>query len=349
MSSQTNGIKIIGSKSTENIAAVNGNNLPKYTQDAQSQSLNGITSMIPERDIGPPTNCKPFPHRSLSGPAKLTIQSMPVKSQPPMLSAGLSKANQINNNLKAVSNNKSDSLTSNSQKTNLLRSHNHGVTHDFREGLERVNECHSSSDENRSSGHASMSDTGHGSSSPGGGNLGTLPEDRLAGGNRTSRSRAASTGHSRSRHRGTPAKVVPWSGGGGLEDIKLAIQHLTMRSQTSTSTYSSLSAGSESPARRLGRYSSMETVNTNVTAADEFIWVDSHNRLVELQHPPWSQHCILRVIRGGRCSQHSERISTEAVPRLGYLLQRALVRIAREVQRLSSGIGLCSKHEGKIV
>lgn len=249
--SQTNGIKIDGSKSTENIA-VNGlpsNNLPKYTQDAQSQSLNGITSMIPERDIGPaslkspPTNCKPFPHRSLSGPAKLTIQSMPVKTQPPMLSAGLSKTNQINNNLKAVSNNKSDSSTqmtsSNSQKT--LRSHNHGVTHDFR-GLERVNECHSSSDENRSSGHASMSDTGHGSSSPGG-NLGTLPEDRLAGANRTSRSRAASTGHSRSRHRGTPAKV-PWSGG-GLEDIKLAIQHLTMRSQTSTSTYSSLSAGSE--------------------------------------------------------------------------------------------------------
>lgn len=361
LSSQTNCIKINGSKSTENIA-VNGlpsNILPKYTQDAQPQSLNGMTSMIPERDIGPasikPTNCKPFPHRSLSGPAKLTIQSIPVKSQPPMLSAGLSKVNQLNNNIKAVSNNKSDSLTSpstqttslesnNSQKTSVnLRSHNHGVTHDFR-GLERVNECHSSSDENRSSGHASMSDTGHGSSSPSG-NLGPLPEDRLAGANRTSRSRAASTGHSRSRHRGTPAKV-PWSGG-GLEDIKSAIQQLTMRSQTSTSTYSSLSAGSESsePARRLGRYSSMETVNTNVTAADEFIWVDSHNRLVELQHPPWSQHCILRVIRAGRCSQHSDRISTEAVPRLGYLLQRALVRIAREVQRLSSGIGLCSKHE----
>lgn len=358
LSTQSTGVKINGSKSTENIA-VNGlpsNNLPKYTQDAQPQSLNGMTSMIPERDIGPaslkatPTNCKPFPHRSLSGPAKLTIQSIPVKSQPPMLSAGLSKANQINSNLKAMTPNKSDSLvnpstqitSSNAQKTSVnLRSHNHGVTHDFR-GLERVNECHSSSDENRSSGHASMSDTGHGSSSPGG-NLGPLPEDRLAGANRT-RSRAASTGHSRPRHRGTPAKV-PWSGG-GLEDIKLAIQHLTMRSQTSTSTYSSLSSSESSePARRLGRYSSMETVNTNVTAADEFIWVDSHNRLVELQHPPWSQHCILRVIRGGRCSQHSERISTEAVPRLGYLLQRALVRIAREVQRLSSGIGLCSKHE----
>ncbi|KAL9704169.1 hypothetical protein quinque_007687 [Culex quinquefasciatus] len=126
-----------------------------------------------------------------------------------------------------------------------------------------------------------------------------------------------STKPSRSRHRATPAKI-PW-GGGGLEDIKLAIQQLTMRSHTSTSTYSSLSAGSESsePERRLGRYSSLETVNTNVTSADEFVWVDSHNRLVELQHPPWSQHCVLRVLRSGRCREHSERVSVEAVPRTG--------------------------------
>ena len=132
-----------------------------------------------------------------------------------------------------------------------------------------------------------------------------------------------------------------------MEDIKLAIQQLTLRSQTSTSTYSSLSAGSESsePARRLGRYSSMETVNTNVTSADEFVWVDSHNRLVELQHPPWSQYCLMRVIRTGRCRDFADRVSSEAVPRLGYLLTRALVRIAREIQRLSSVLGLCSKHE----
>uniref|UniRef100_A0A9I3GJ85 BTB domain-containing protein n=1 Tax=Anopheles farauti TaxID=69004 RepID=A0A9I3GJ85_9DIPT len=233
----------------------------------------------------------------------------------------------------------------------ITRTHHHTGTHDFR-GLQRVNECHSSSDENRSSGHASMSDTGHGSSSPGGGNnraggpLGPLPEDRLAAGvtNRSARSRASSN-HSRSRHRATPAKI-PWAGG-GLEDIKMAIQQLTMRSHTSTSTYSSLSAGSESsePVRRLGRYSSLETVNTNVTSADEFVWVDSHNRLVELQHPPWSQHCVLRVIRTGRCREYAERVSVEAVPRLGYLLQRALVRVAREVQRLSGSLGLCSKHE----
>lgn len=376
------------------------------TSESSAINTTTTTTMIPERDTGPiksikmtPPNCKPIPHRPMSGPAKLTIQSIPVKSQPPMLSSGLGNLNKTPTTIKTIqspptsiatppntmqhqeshhsaASSKSSPTTSQHQSKPItspgnapphqmpfhgsnhpqkattvgMRTHHHGGTHEFR-GLHRVNECHSSSDENRSSGHASMSDTGHGSSSPGGNrsneHLGPLPEDRLAAGvtNRSARSRA-STGHSRPRHRGGAPTKVPW-GGGGLEDIKLAIQQLTMRSQTSTSTYSSLSAGSESsePARRLGRYSSLETVNTNVTSADEFVWVDSHNRLVELQHPPWSQHCVLRVIRGGRCRENSERISAEAVPRLGYLLQRALVRVAREIQRLSVGLGLCSKHE----
>lgn len=349
--------------------------------------------MVPERDTSPvkltsPNNLKNGPQRSFAGPPKLTVQSIPVKSQMAMLSSVLEKQKSPSTPKTMITMQQTDSgNTSESsqhmnhhqqqqqqqqhhqqqqqqqlppaattqppnrqQKNNFvgMRTHHHAGTHEFR-GLQRVHECHSSSDENRSSGHASMSDTGHGSSSPivnRNGILGPLPEDRLAAGvtNRSARSRA-STGHSRSRHRVTPAKV-PWSGG-GLEDIKLAIQQLTMRSQTSTSTYSSLSAGSESsePARRLGRYSSLETVNTNVTSADEFVWVDSHNRLVELQHPPWTVHCVHRVIRAGRCRENAERVSMEAIPRLGYLLQRALVRIAREVQRLSTELGLCSKHE----
>lgn len=69
----------------------------------------------------------------------------------------------------------------------------------------------------------------------------------------------------------------------GLEDIKQAIEQLTMRSQGSrtsysTSTYSSMSGSEGEPVRRLMRHSSLETINTNVTAADEFVWVDSHNR-----------------------------------------------------------------------
>lgn len=524
--------------------------------------------MIPERDTGPtvhgpapgPGHSKPapptpsflhsrstttttngssttttVPHRSMSGPAKLTIQSIPVKSQPPMLSSGLgshhrnSAANAAAAVVTAVHASRLPTGDVHSFPITPIRSsgtqfspqHNsaaqspstgrptpttaggvvvsplaritptaHGQQHyhqqqqqpsltaaagsEFRAGmLHRVPECHSSSDENRSSGHASMSDTGgHGSSSPGGhcGGIGDSTEhlvgagaampaipsadDRMSGRNapaaagnssqllaaavaggspmirainggsaasgpvgsvggmpgagrqtggpvqtRVQRQRANAGSHA-GGHSSTNCSTnkVPWNGGGGLEDIKLAIQQLTMRSQTSTtSTYSSLSAGSESsePAagvRRnaggagaggaggaasggaggaggvgsgggggggsgaggghhsgghgnLGRYASLETVNTNVTSADEFVWVDSHNRLVELQHPPWSQHCVWRVIRGGRCRELGDRVAADAVPRLGYLLQRALVRVAREVQRLSAGLGLCSKHE----
>ncbi len=144
------------------------------------------------------------------------------------------------------------------------RAHQHNGNLEF-QNFHKSQECaHSSSDENRSSGHASMSDTGgHGSSSPGSNKtpqLGANAQDdvRLAAGvtSRNARSRA-STG--KPRHRAVPLKN-PWSGS-GLEDIKTAIQQMTLRSQTSTSTYSSLSAGSESsePARRLGRYSSLET------------------------------------------------------------------------------------------
>lgn len=74
---------------------------------------------------------------------------------------------------------------------------------------------------------------------------------------------------------------TPWTGKGGIEDIKLAFQQLTIDSHTSTSTYSSASVGSESSeptTHRLVRYSSLETINTNITNADEFVWVDSHNR-----------------------------------------------------------------------
>ena len=35
----------------------------------------------------------------------------------------------------------------------------------------------------------------------------------------------------------------------------------------------------------------------------------------------------------------------EAVPRLSYLLQRALVRVAREAQRLTRPLAMCSKQE----
>ncbi|XP_011298194.1 ankyrin repeat and BTB/POZ domain-containing protein BTBD11 isoform X2 [Fopius arisanus] len=218
----------------------------------------------------------------------------------------------------------------------------------------------SSSDENRSSGHASMSDTGghtsssspphrhHRSQNPC--QLNSVPEDDRLSASVTQRNGRIRNGQSRNRHRATPAKLhgVPWSQhSSGLEDIKLAIQQLTMRSHTSTSTYSSLSGSesSEPAVRRLIRHSSLETINTNVTSADEFVWVDSHNRLVELQQLPWTHHDVLRLLQNGRTREHVDEVAMETIPRLSYLLQRALVRIAREIQRLSRPLGLCSKYE----
>ncbi|XP_043268574.1 ankyrin repeat and BTB/POZ domain-containing protein 2 isoform X3 [Venturia canescens] len=238
--------------------------------------------------------------------------------------------------------------------------HHHLSLHELRVLQRRpIIECtgNSSSDENRSSGHASMSDTGghtsgsspphrhHRAHSPQ--QLNAVPEDDRLSASVTQRNGRNRNGQNRNRHRATPAKLqVPWSGS-GLEDIKLAIQQLTMRSHTSTSTYSSLSGSesSEPAVRRLMRHSSLETINTNVTSADEFVWVDSHNRLVELQQLPWTHHDVLRVLQNGRTREHMDQVSMETIPRLSYLLQRALVRIGRETQRLSKPLGLCSKHE----
>lgn len=69
------------------------------------------------------------------------------------------------------------------------------------------------------------------------------------------------------------------------------------------------------------------------------------SRLVELQHLPWTNHCILRALQTGRCREYMCRVSVETIPRLSYLLQRALVRIGREAQRLSSTLGICTKHD----
>lgn len=68
-------------------------------------------------------------------------------------------------------------------------------------------------------------------------------------------------------------------------------------------------------------------------------------RLVELQQLPWSNHDVLKVLQSGRVRCSMEWVAMETVPRLSYLLQRALVRIGREAQRLSKPLAMCGKHE----
>ncbi|CAB3228872.1 unnamed protein product [Arctia plantaginis] len=208
-----------------------------------------------------------------------------------------------------------------------------------------VRECNSSSDENRSSGHASMSDSG------GGGEAG-----------REEPRRSRQPPHARTKHRPHNKLQSPWPGGGGLEDIRSAIKQLTLRSRDSSSTATSGASsagggsnngapenGSAAEARRrrapLVRQPSLDTVCTNVTSADEFVWVDSHNRLVELRCVPWTASEVTRALQAGRCRDIAPRMAPDTPSRLAYLLQRALVRISREAQRLSLNFGFCSKHE----
>ena len=68
-------------------------------------------------------------------------------------------------------------------------------------------------------------------------------------------------------------------------------------------------------------------------------------RLVEVQHLPWSTDDLLRVIKNGTLKESANSISMEVLPRLSYYMQRVLVRIAREAQRLSQKVFKCSKHE----
>ncbi|KAH7968276.1 hypothetical protein HPB52_007309 [Rhipicephalus sanguineus] len=143
-----------------------------------------------------------------------------------------------------------------------------------------------------------------------------------------------------------------------LDDIRQAVEQLAARTQQgtsnsgcggySTSTYSSDAepGGVGGGVRRLMRHSSLETIATNITSAEEFVWVDNlQSRLVEMQRPPWTNHDVLRVLQSGRLREQRRKISMEVVPRLSFLLQRPLVRVAREAQRLSRPLGVCGKRQ----
>lgn len=70
-------------------------------------------------------------------------------------------------------------------------------------------------------------------------------------------------------------------------------------------------------------------------------------RLIELQNIPWTYCCLLKTIQTGRCKKHIHQISSDTISRLSFLLQRPLVRIGREIQRLCSTLDICTKHDIK--
>ncbi|KAL1422586.1 hypothetical protein MTO96_021994 [Rhipicephalus appendiculatus] len=185
----------------------------------------------------------------------------------------------------------------------------------------------SSSDENRSSGHASMSDGGQSSYASS-----TSPPTYLD----FARGTPSATPLTKSLHN-VPGhlKAVP-------EDERRLRRLLDVHVLVGRRALAVLAGG----VRRLMRHSSLETIATNITSAEEFVWVDNlQSRLVEMQRPPWTNHDVLRVLQSGRLREQRRKISMEVVPRLSFLLQRPLVRVAREAQRLSRPLGVCGKRQ----
>lgn len=67
--------------------------------------------------------------------------------------------------------------------------------------------------------------------------------------------------------------------------------------------------------------------------------------LPELTQVPWTEDDVLSVLQKGQLKDCCGNISIECLQRLTYLLQRPLIRIAREAQRFSELYNKCSKHD----
>ncbi|XP_067946441.1 ankyrin repeat and BTB/POZ domain-containing protein 2-like isoform X2 [Watersipora subatra] len=71
----------------------------------------------------------------------------------------------------------------------------------------------------------------------------------------------------------------------------------------------------------------------------------AHPVLPDLNQLPWTEAEVLSVLQRGKFKDSCGNFSIEFLQRLSYLIQRPLVRIAREVERFSETCNKCSKHD----
>lgn len=113
----------------------------------------------------------------------------------------------------------------------------------------------------------------------------------------------------------------------------------------SSSNYSFSDSMPSSVSRDYSTGSSLRSAEsfTNSTSFDNYANV--HLELPELTQVPWTEGDVLSVLQKGKFRDCCGSLSIECLQRLTYLLQRPLVRIAREAQRFSQVYNKCCKHD----
>ena len=92
---------------------------------------------------------------------------------------------------------------------------------------------------------------------------------------------------------------------------------------------------------------SVVTQSSSLLESEDFVYLEKCDKLPELTSSlPWNENEVLLTLKSGRPKHMSGHITVEMMQRVSFLLQRPLIRIAKEAQTLSSGrLNICTKHE----